>query len=144
MTTKLVRWSWVLALPISAVLAAPAERAVEVPLNSTSGPVTRSTTTTKAANAVTQNATVTRRNGKTATRQATPVPERTLSMRSTAPAGADDNGVYHSVHDWVPRTPTKASQTQAQSSASDRPHRTHWWNRPQRAAASQKAEEVTH
>ena len=26
MTTKLVRWSWVLALPISAVLAAPAER----------------------------------------------------------------------------------------------------------------------
>lgn len=142
MTTKLAKWSWVLALPLSVVFAAPAERAVEVPLNSTSRPVTRSTTTTKSGNTVTHKATVTRDNGKTATRQATTVTERNLSMRNTAAAGPSDDGVYHSIHDWVPRTPTKVSHMQAQPAGSGRPHRAHWWSRPHRVSESQKAEEV--
>jgi len=142
MPAKLARWSWVLAFPLSAVLAAPAERAVEVPLSSTSGPVTRSTTTTQSANTATHKTAVTRHNGKTATRQATPVRERNLSMRDTAPAGPSDDGVYHSIHDWVPRTPTKASNAQPQSTGSHSAPRAHWWSRPRRAAESQKAEEV--
>ena len=167
MTTKLARWSWVLALPISAVLAAPAERAVEVPLNSTSKTATKPMSTSTSGKAPTRQA-----------RKAAPVKERDLSMRDAAPAGPGDDGVSHSVHDWVPRTPAKASshtqtqsakparahrahwwsrrhraagsqkagasRTQAQSAGSGRPHRAHWWSRPHRAAASQKAEEVKH
>jgi hypothetical protein len=120
MTPKLVRWSLILALPVSAALAAPAERAVEVPLNSTKTTVS-----------------------KPKSHEATPVvKERTLSMRDTSPAGPDENGVYHSIHDWVPRTPTKASEAQAQSEEANHAHRTHWWSRPHQVASGQKAEEV--
>jgi len=136
MTTKLVRWSWVLALPLSAVLAAPAERAVEVPLNSTSRIATKSTTATKSGTTVTRSATT--------TRQSTTVRDRNLSMRDTAPAGPIDDGVSHSIHDWVPRTPTKTSHAQTQSTVSGRTQRAHWWSRPHRVAASQQAEEVRH
>ncbi len=142
MTTKLARWSWVLALPISAVLAAPAERAVEVPLNSTGKTATKSMSTTTSANVVSRQATVTHPSGKTARRRSATVRERNLSIRDAAPAGPSDDGVYHSIHDWAPRTPTKASRTQAQSAGSSRPHRAHWWSRQRRAAGNQKAEEV--
>ena len=142
MTVKLARWSWVLALPLSAVIAAPAERAVEVPLNSTSRTATKSMTTTTTANVATPHATVTNHKGKTATRKAAPVEERNLAMRDVAPAGPSDDGVYHSIHDWVPHTPAKAAHAQTQSANSSRPHRAHWWSRPHRAAGSQKVEEV--
>jgi hypothetical protein len=131
MRSKLARWSWILALPVSAVLAAPAEHAVEVPLNSIDRPVTKSITTTKRESKPTDTAT---------TRT-----ERSLSMRDVAPAGADKDGVYHSIRDWVPRTPTKAPQAQAQSEEANHAHRAHWWSRPQSVASTastQKAEEV--
>ena len=76
MTTKLARWSFVLALPLSAVLAAPAERAVEVPLNSTAKTATKSKASTKSGNAVTREATVTRPDG--------------------------DPTISHSIRDWQP------------------------------------------
>ena len=142
MTRKLVRWSWVLALPVSAVLAAPSERAVEVPLDSTGKIASRSVTTTKSGSTATHKATVARHNGKTATHRTTTVKERKLSMRDTAPGGPDDNGVYHSVSDWVPRTPTKASQAQPESKEANHAQRAHWWSRPQSGASTQKAEEV--
>jgi hypothetical protein len=121
MTRKLARWSWVLALPLSAVLASPKERAVEVPLNSTSKPATKSIAT------------------KSVT---TTVKERSLSMRDVAPARPGEDGVYHSIHDWVPRTPTKDSQAQKQTEESNHAHRAHWWSRPQQVASTQKAQEV--
>lgn len=128
MTTKLARWSWVLALPLSAVLAAPVERAVEVPLNSTGKTATKSVTTTKSGNTVTRNATA---------------KERNLSMRDAVRVGPnDDPTIYHSIHDWVPRTATKTSHTQTQPAGSGQVHRAHWWSRPHRVAGSQKAEEV--
>jgi hypothetical protein len=122
-------------------VAAPAERAVEVPLNSTGRTATKSISTTKSGTTLAPKATASH-TGKTATRQATPVNERSLSMRDTSPAGPSEDGVYHSIHDWVPRTPTKASQMQAQSEESNHAHRAHWWSRPQRVASNQKAQEV--
>jgi len=136
MTTKLVRWSWVLALPVSAVLAAPRERAVEVPLNSTEKIAARSTTTTKSGSTATHKATASRHKGKTAARQTTTVKERHLSMRDTAPAGPDADGVYHSIRDWVPRTPTKASLTE------EEPERSSRASRKERPAAREQAEEL--
>ena len=138
MTSKLARWSWVLALPLSAVLAAPTERAVEVPLKANGMSATKSTT------AQTHRATATRHQGKTAKRQATPVKEHNLSMRDVGPTGADNEGVYHNVHDWVPRTPTKASGAQAQAEeANHADQRSHRWSRSKNVAGRQKAEEVT-
>jgi hypothetical protein len=135
MMSKLARWSCVLALPLSAVLAAPAEHAVEVPLDSDGRIVTKSVTTHKT--------TATRHNGKSTKRQATPVKEHNLSMRDVAPTGPDDNGVYHSVRDWVPRTPTKASSTQSQAEESNHAEqKAHGWSRPKNVASRQKAEEV--
>lgn len=137
MTTKLVRWSWVLALPISAVLAAPRERAVEVPLNTTEKTATSSTTTTKSGSTATRKATASRRKGKAAARQATTVKERNLSMRDTAPGGPDADGVYHSVRDWVPRSPTKATLTEEQPEQSSRA------SRKERAAAREQTKELS-
>lgn len=128
MTTKLARWSFVLALPLSAVLAAPAERAVEVPLNSTGKTATKSMTATKAGATATHNATVPRLDGNT--------------VESARPN--DDPNISHSIHDWVPRTPTKASSTQTQSAGSGSAHRAHWWSRPHHVAGTQQAEEVKH
>jgi hypothetical protein len=143
MTSKLVKWSLVLALPLSAVLAAPTERAVEVPLKANGMSATKSTTTPRSGGTQTHKATATRHSGKTAKRQATPVKEHNLSMRDVAPTGPDDNGVYHSVHDWVPHTPTKVADNQAQSEESNHAQqRAHWWSRPKNVASSQKAEEV--
>jgi hypothetical protein len=128
MRSKLARWSWVLALPVSAVLAAPAERAVEVPLNSIDRLATKSITTTKRES--------------TPTLAATTRSERSLSMRDVSPAGPDKDGVYHSIRDWAPRTTTQAPQAQSQSEEANHAHRAHWWNRPQSVARAQKAEEV--
>ena len=143
MTSKLARWSWVLALPLSAVLAAPTERAVEVPLKANGMSATKSTTTRISGSAQTHKATASRRSGKTAKRQATPVKEHNLSMRDVGPAGPDNDGVYHSVHDWVPRTPTKVADNQAQAEESNHAERSHRWSRPKNVASKQKAEEVT-
>jgi hypothetical protein len=143
MTSKLAKWSVILALPLSAVLAAPAERAVEVPLKANGMSATKSTTTRISGSTQTHKATASRRSGKTAKRQAMPVKEHNLSMRDVAPARPDDDGVYHSVHDWVPRTPTKDSSAQAQSEESNHAQqRAHWWSRPKNVASGQKAEEV--
>ena len=134
MTSKLARWSWVLALPLSAVFAAPTERAVEVPLKANGMSATNSTTTTHSGSSQ-------KHKGK---RQATPVKEHNLSMRDVAPTAPDNEGVYHSVRDWVPRTPTKDSSAQAQSEESNHAEqRAHWWSRPKNVASKQKAEEVT-
>ncbi len=119
MTTKLATSFWVLALSFSVVLAAPAERAVEVPLKPNSMAATKPTTT-KSGKAVTRKATVSRPDSKTAPR-----------------VGRDsDPTISRSIHDWVPRTATKASHTRTEPAEAGRK------NRKNRVAASERAVEV--
>jgi hypothetical protein len=133
MTTKLARWSFVLALPLSAVLAAPAERAVEVPLKSTGKTATKSTTTTTTTKA---------KAGSTLTHSAAASRPEDTTVESVRPN--DDPNISHSIHDWVPRTPPKAPEAQPQSSQATSTHRAHWWSRPQHVASAQQVEEVKH